>query len=142
MKFLEQIDMGIKEEEGSPVPRMVSDQLELADLNYYSTLEQVITYLHEVQEVLNSKNATDERVYFGWTHGYYDDIERDFYVTFMRPETQIEIDARLKKSEKAKVAQQNAKAKKLAEEKKEYERLKKKFEGKKFEGTGPPGSTG
>jgi hypothetical protein len=105
--------------------KKVEDKLPRIDLAY-QTVADVVSMLQGLIQKYQNAGYSNLRI---CEYGDYDEDYHYFYLTGERDETDAEFHKRLAAEERAHKASQMAKQKQLAHEKKQYERLKKKFEG-------------
>lgn len=101
----------------------VEDTIPNIDISYYMSFERLKKAVEEVQELIDDGE---------WKDVYLDDeYDSSLCLRGKRPETEQEKTRRLKAEQKAIIAAEKAKKTREQNERKEYERLKKKFEDKK-----------
>jgi hypothetical protein len=108
----------------------ISHELASTELPIDNFIERIRSEVEVVKTM--HPTAGNFTIEFGYEHGYYDDIENVCWIRFVRMETPKELKLRL--DQEAVEANYAAKAKiaKDEHERKEYERLKKKFEAKEL----------
>lgn len=97
------------------------ERLYLDDIFEDKTLDEVINKFLQVREGLKEKQDCKFKIDY-----CYGEIQDGIYLTYKRVETDKEYEKRLEKEQKVKEKQK----KKEDSERRQYERLKKKFEGK------------
>ena len=99
----------------------------LGSIDLEGKVEEVIEHIQDYKKRYEESGWTDIEIEYDY-YGY--DGGKDITLVGMRDETLAEEKKRLEKERKIKEREAEAKAKKLKKERKEYVRLKKKFEGK------------
>ena len=100
------------------------------DAEFEGSIDTIIDTLQSLKEDFKDKNYNYLWLDKETSYGYYNDMDVSYTLYGSRKETDKEYDARMAKNKKALNVVKINKQKKLEKERKEYERLKKKFEGK------------
>lgn len=103
---------------------------EISEWEIEGSLDSAISTLQNLKEDFGSKGYDSLWLDKEVEYGYYNEMSTSYILYGTRKETDAEYDKRMEKNRKTRQKRKEDAARKLEEEKKEYERLKEKFEGK------------
>jgi len=113
----------------------IIERRDLVDTMFFGDgfVEDLITKLQVFVDECKSQEGWDLRYEADCSYGYYDSIDREFTITWRRFETDEERDVRVEElleyERKKRADAKKRKAQKEERDRKEYERLKAKYDG-------------